>query len=65
MDSSCPPVDSIISADLGQPGKVVKSLVPTWNSFVFFDVNAKSFHQVTLHNGWFIVYCVVLGYSGF
>ena len=32
--------------DLGQPKDVVKSVVPAWNSMVFFDVNAVSFHQV-------------------
>ena len=30
----------------GQPKEVVRSLVPVWNNFVFFDVNAVSFHQV-------------------
>eukprot|EP00057_Strongylocentrotus_purpuratus_P006540 XP_011661014.1 PREDICTED: prolyl 3-hydroxylase OGFOD1 isoform X1 [Strongylocentrotus purpuratus] len=31
----------------GQPKSVVKSLVPNWNNFVFFEVTPKSFHQVS------------------
>ena len=30
----------------GQPSAIVKSLLPVWNNFVFFAVNAVSFHQV-------------------
>jgi len=30
----------------GQPGAVVKSLSPAWNSFAFFEVSPASFHQV-------------------
>jgi Rps23 Pro-64 3,4-dihydroxylase Tpa1-like proline 4-hydroxylase len=30
----------------GQPDKVETSLVPEWNSFVFFEVTPTSFHQV-------------------
>ena len=33
----------------GQPKDVVKSLLPVWNNFVFFDVNAVSFHQVEMY----------------
>ncbi|XP_063962923.1 prolyl 3-hydroxylase OGFOD1-like [Lytechinus pictus] len=33
--------------DHGQPKSVVKSLVPEWNNFVFFEVTPKSFHQVS------------------
>ena len=33
-------------AETGQPMKVVRSLVPSRNSFVFFEVTEKSFHQV-------------------
>lgn len=33
-------------ADKGQPGSVVKSIVPAQNHFVFFEVSAASFHQV-------------------
>jgi len=37
----------LFSADeLGQPQKVVKSILPKRNNFVFFEVSAKSFHQV-------------------
>lgn len=36
-------------AENGQPRYVVESLVPKWNNFVFFDVNAVSFHQVCSH----------------
>ncbi len=28
------------------PGEVVRSIVPSFNSFVFFEVTPKSFHQV-------------------
>ncbi|KAM4722019.1 prolyl 3-hydroxylase OGFOD1 [Rhinophrynus dorsalis] len=31
----------------GQPGPVVKSLIPMWNSLVFFEVSPVSFHQVS------------------
>lgn len=47
----------------GAPGKVVKSLIPEYNSLVFFEVVNNSYHQVdevTAHakcrwsiNGWF------------
>jgi len=30
----------------GEPCRVVKSVVPTWNSFLFFEVSKHSFHQV-------------------
>ncbi|XP_022105477.1 prolyl 3-hydroxylase OGFOD1-like [Acanthaster planci] len=30
----------------GQPSQVVKSLLPKWNNFVFFEVTPVSFHQV-------------------
>ncbi|XP_038068224.1 prolyl 3-hydroxylase OGFOD1-like [Patiria miniata] len=30
----------------GQPSHVVKSLLPKWNNFVFFEVTPRSFHQV-------------------
>ncbi|RDD46140.1 Prolyl 3-hydroxylase OGFOD1 [Trichoplax sp. H2] len=49
--------------DNGDPDTVVKSLVPQWNNFVFFEVNTISFHQVSeviskskkrlSINGWF------------
>ncbi|XP_028824732.1 prolyl 3-hydroxylase OGFOD1 [Denticeps clupeoides] len=31
----------------GQPACVVKSLIPCWNSLVFFEVSPVSFHQVS------------------
>ncbi|KAE8608210.1 hypothetical protein XENTR_v10011431 [Xenopus tropicalis] len=33
--------------DNGQPGPIVKSLIPRWNSLVFFEVSPVSFHQVS------------------
>ncbi|XP_069822069.1 prolyl 3-hydroxylase OGFOD1 [Dendropsophus ebraccatus] len=33
--------------DRTQPGSVVKSLVPCWNTLVFFEVSPVSFHQVS------------------
>ena len=36
--------------DRGEPMEVVKSLTPVWNNFVFFEVNALSFHQVSTSN---------------
>jgi Rps23 Pro-64 3,4-dihydroxylase Tpa1-like proline 4-hydroxylase len=30
----------------GQPDVIARSLLPTWNSFVFFEVSPVSFHQV-------------------
>ncbi len=44
IDDTCE--NTTICAEHGQPKNVVKSLVPKWNNFVFFDVNAVSFHQV-------------------
>jgi prolyl 3-hydroxylase /prolyl 3,4-dihydroxylase len=32
--------------ELGEPRNVVKSLVPQWNTFSFFEVSPTSFHQV-------------------
>ncbi len=47
----------------GEPREVVRSISPLFNSMVFFDVTAKSFHQVSeilsvrktrlSINGWF------------
>lgn len=28
------------------PGNIVKSFIPMWNNFIFFEVNSTSFHQV-------------------
>lgn len=36
-----------IHVEHGQPKDVVRSLLPVWNNFIFFDVNAVSFHQVS------------------
>ena len=33
-------------ADKGQPNEVVKSIVPKFNQFLFFEVTPVSFHQV-------------------
>ena len=30
----------------GQPDVIARSLLPKWNSFVFFEVSPVSFHQV-------------------
>lgn len=29
-----------------QPKQIVKSLIPSWNTLVFFEVSPVSFHQV-------------------
>ena len=34
-------------ADKGQPGIIVKSIVPAKNQFLFFEVTPGSFHQVS------------------
>ncbi|XP_059145814.1 prolyl 3-hydroxylase OGFOD1-like [Physella acuta] len=39
-------LDLFDTDDNGQPSCVVKSVVPTRNSFLFFEVSTKSFHQV-------------------
>ncbi|KAK7869148.1 hypothetical protein R5R35_006609 [Gryllus longicercus] len=48
--------------DSGQPVEVVRSIIPEFNKFVFFEVTDKSFHQVAevltdnfrmTVNGWF------------
>ncbi len=31
----------------GQPDRIVESYLPKWNSFLFFEVNPVSFHQVS------------------
>lgn len=31
-----------------QPKQIVKSLVPSWNKLVFFEVSPVSFHQVNI-----------------
>ena len=37
-----------LNIEFGQPDKIVKSIVPEWNSLVFFEVTPVSFHQVIL-----------------
>ncbi|XP_013787947.1 prolyl 3-hydroxylase OGFOD1-like isoform X2 [Limulus polyphemus] len=39
-------LDLFNSDSNGQPCKIVKSLLPAWNKFVFFEVTHQSFHQV-------------------
>jgi Rps23 Pro-64 3,4-dihydroxylase Tpa1-like proline 4-hydroxylase len=39
-------LDLFNTDDAGHPGSVVKSIVPSFNSFAFFEVTPKSFHQV-------------------
>lgn len=31
-----------------QPKQIVKSLIPSWNTLVFFEVSPVSFHQVKI-----------------
>lgn len=33
-----------------QPKQIVKSLIPSWNTLVFFEVSPVSFHQVKIVN---------------
>lgn len=40
-------LDLFSTDEQGQPLNVVKSLVPTWNTLVFFEVSPVSFHQVS------------------
>ncbi|XP_028404609.1 prolyl 3-hydroxylase OGFOD1-like isoform X2 [Dendronephthya gigantea] len=40
-------LDLYTTDELGQPDKIVKSLIPEWNSLVFFEVTPVSFHQVS------------------
>uniref|UniRef100_H0V381 2-oxoglutarate and iron dependent oxygenase domain containing 1 n=1 Tax=Cavia porcellus TaxID=10141 RepID=H0V381_CAVPO len=35
-----------------QPKQIVKSLVPSWNTLVFFEVSPVSFHQHEILNEW-------------
>lgn len=56
-------LDLFDTDERGSPGKVVKSLIPEFNSFVFFEVVDNSYHQVAevltedkcrwSINGWF------------
>uniref|UniRef100_A0A8D0GDX9 Prolyl 3-hydroxylase OGFOD1 n=1 Tax=Sphenodon punctatus TaxID=8508 RepID=A0A8D0GDX9_SPHPU len=40
-------LDLFSTDEHSQPQQVVKSLVPSWNSLVFFEVSPVSFHQVS------------------
>ncbi|XP_044125949.1 prolyl 3-hydroxylase OGFOD1 [Bufo gargarizans] len=40
-------LDLYSTDDRTQPGSIVKSLVPSWNTLVFFEVSPVSFHQVS------------------
>ncbi|XP_071973713.1 prolyl 3-hydroxylase OGFOD1 [Engystomops pustulosus] len=40
-------LDLYSTDDRTQPGSIVKSLVPSWNTLVFFEVSPISFHQVS------------------
>ncbi len=48
-----------LDTEFGQPDMVVKSLVPEWNSLVFFEVTPVSFHQVTLVRKY-VIGCMVV-----
>ncbi|XP_057299979.1 prolyl 3-hydroxylase OGFOD1-like [Hydractinia symbiolongicarpus] len=43
-DGGC--FDMFSTDDDGQPSEIIRSIVPAFNSFVFFEVTDKSFHQV-------------------
>ena len=36
----------LFSSENGQPTKVAKSIVPSFNAFAFFEVSPTSYHQV-------------------
>lgn len=38
------------AAEHFQPKQIVKSLIPSWNTLVFFEVSPVSFHQVKIIN---------------
>ncbi|KAJ7312153.1 hypothetical protein JRQ81_006497 [Phrynocephalus forsythii] len=40
-------LDLFSTDDHFQPLKIIKSLVPSWNSLIFFEVSPVSFHQVS------------------
>ena len=41
------------NAAAGAPSQIAVSILPVWNSFVFFEVTPASFHQVTSLGGDF------------
>ncbi|XP_072278939.1 prolyl 3-hydroxylase OGFOD1 [Pyxicephalus adspersus] len=40
-------LDLYSTDEKSQPGPIVKSLIPSWNTLVFFEVSPISFHQVS------------------
>jgi Rps23 Pro-64 3,4-dihydroxylase Tpa1-like proline 4-hydroxylase len=40
-------LDLFSSDELGQPQNITTSIVPVWNSLLFFAVTPQSFHQVS------------------
>ncbi|XP_014774688.1 prolyl 3-hydroxylase OGFOD1 [Octopus bimaculoides] len=40
-------LDLFTTNEVCQPTKVVKSVLPAWNQFTFFEVSPQSFHQVS------------------
>uniref|UniRef100_A0A2C9M899 Prolyl 4-hydroxylase alpha subunit domain-containing protein n=1 Tax=Biomphalaria glabrata TaxID=6526 RepID=A0A2C9M899_BIOGL len=40
-------LDLFSTDEFGQPGAIIKSIVPVRNNFLFFEVSEKSFHQVS------------------
>ncbi|XP_018410919.1 PREDICTED: prolyl 3-hydroxylase OGFOD1 isoform X2 [Nanorana parkeri] len=40
-------LDLYSTDEKAQPGHIVKSLIPSWNTLVFFEVSPVSFHQVS------------------
>ena len=45
----------------GRPSDVVRSITPSWNGFVFFEVNPVSFHQVSTYSGTSLLWKLPLG----
>lgn len=43
-------------AERFQPKQIVKSLIPSWNTLVFFEVSPVSFHQVKIVSHKYIEY---------
>ncbi|KAM9302053.1 prolyl 3-hydroxylase OGFOD1 [Gastrophryne carolinensis] len=39
-------LDLYSTDDKGQPSQIVKSILPSWNTLIFFEVSPISFHQV-------------------
>ena len=47
-------------SDNGQPKQVVKTIWPTFNTLVFFEVMCKSFHQVSMLRQYITIYSIYL-----